>query len=139
MIRRHQLDGFASEQTRVAARTLAQHHLEKARIVGRRRDKAAAARFKIRLLAYGKELHLSAAFGIARKGLGEPAMVALRHMKAGVVHAERLKDAFGEKGAEALAGEDFDETAEHVDRAAVFPVRPGLMHERQAGERRRVL
>ena len=55
-------------------------------------------------------------------------------MERRVVHAERLKDAFGEELFVRLAGGDFDDAAADVDAWAVLPFVAGLKAEGAFGE-----
>ena len=78
--------------------------------------------------------HGSVANGSARR----PAL-ASGGMECGLGHLQRRQDAFGQERAERFAGDDLDDAAEHVGRAAVIPFRARLAHQRHAGDHGRVL
>ena len=62
--------------------------------------------------------------------------LALRHRKAGVMHAQRLEDAFGQEAVERHARDHFHQPANHVVGQAVVPDRARLVHQRQPGQLR---
>ena len=59
-------------------------------------------------------------------------------MECGLRHLQRRQDAFGQERAERFAGDDLDDAAENVGRAAVIPFRARLAHQRHAGDHGRV-
>ncbi len=77
--------------------------------------------------------HGSVANGSARR----PAL-ASAGVERGLRHLQRRQDAFGQERAERFAGDDLDDAAENVGRAAVIPFRAGLAHQRHAGDHGRV-
>ena len=134
VIRRHQFQRLAADDPGAVQRAAAQQHLAEPRIVHRGRDQPAAAGFHHRLFQHVEELDLVAVPGIDREGLGEAAGIGLGGVERGLVHLQRRQDPLGQERAERLAGDDFDDPAEHVGRAAVVPFGARLAHQRHAGD-----
>ena len=104
-----------------------QQHLAEAEIVGRGRNEAAAAGKQLRRR---RDIPDRRPFRHGR--IDEAAELGFRHVKAGVDHMQRRKDAALQELVERLTGSDFDDPAEHVDAQAIFTDFAGLMGERQA-------
>ena len=85
-----------------------------------------------------KSCTLSPFQGSVGNGSARRPAFASRRVECGLGHLQRRQDAFGQERAERLAGDDFDDAAEHVGRAAVIPFRAGLADQRHAGDHGRV-
>ena len=76
--------------------------------------------------------------GSVGERFGEAGGVGFRRVERGLGHLQRRQDALGQERAERLAGDDLDDAAEHVGRAAVVPAFAGLADQRHAGDDRGV-
>ena len=56
------------------------------------------------------------------------------HNKAGVHHAQWAQDVLLQEGPETLAADHFNQRAQQIGRAAVFPNRAGLEPEGDGGQ-----
>ena len=72
--------------------------------------------------------------GSLANGSARRAALASRGVERGLGHLQRRQDALGQERTERLAGDDFDDAAEHVGRAAVVPAFAGLADQRHAGD-----
>ena len=138
MVAGHVLHRLAAEQPLAFQFALGQQHLGKAVVVVDGADHAPAAgeergplqiarplRIVLQLVGGGRDVLIAG---------GEAILAAGANVEAGIRHAERLRDAFGDELVERLAGEAFHQIAADVRGHAVVPERAGRELERQVGE-----
>jgi len=64
----------------------------------------------------------------------QPVQLFRRHVKSGILHPERLEDAFAEEIIQSLAGAACNQHAQHVGTGMVQPGIARLMGQRQSAE-----
>ena len=139
VIRCHQFDGFAPQQPHVAQPAIIGEHGAESGVVHRRADQPAAAGFKNRRALHVQQRNVGPVFRVFRKRFGDAGVIFLRHRECGVGHTEGTQYARRKKFAQRLAGNDFHQPAQHVGGTRIFPVRTGLMQQRQRPQRRDVI
>ena len=138
LVARHQPQRARAEQAHAVELAAAEQHAREAQVVrGARHEPAAAGEAVGRA---GRRDGRRAAGGAARLRVGrvergEPIVVGLVGVEAGLDHAERPEHARREELVERLAGDDLDDAAEHVGRDAVVPLAAGLEEQRQSRPR----
>jgi hypothetical protein len=76
--------------------------------------------------------------GFSGVGIGtrlcDAVQLVLRHIEERVGHAERPEDPLLQERVCTLTGNDLHQCEQHVDRAAIFPARARLEHQRQLAQ-----
>ena len=96
---------------------------------------ASAAAFEFYLLGGRNDLLRLVVHGLSGNALATRSRLAGVDVESGVGHPERLPDDVGEMAAEALADDLLDDRGENVEGFGVFEHGPGLIDERQLGDR----
>ena len=134
----HEVHRGAAGQAHAAGgcvhRAAPQHQLQEPGVVGGGGDQAPASRFKHWGLGHVDQGDASAGERVAGKGLGQPVAAGGGHAEAGVLHAQRLKNAPLQHLAQRGAFNHFNDGAQHIGGAAVFPAGAGRVQQGQGGE-----
>ena len=138
MVGRHEIHRGAAQQPHGAVRARcgapAQHQLQKARVVAGGGHQPAASRLEHGRGGHVDQRHFQAGLRVECKGLGQAVLLRCRHRKTGVVHAQRAEHAPLQDGAQRLALDHLQHSAQHIGGAAVFPAGAGGVYQRQRAE-----